>query len=207
MEPIPKLEIGWLNGWILIALLYLTYGILLVVFPKDVVARLYGYDRSSWTKTERAFAAMRKSLAVAYFALITFSPLKIGSNLFIAGIILYTIGLPAFVIALLNFRNTPFDQPATRGFYRMSRHPQALMFYVSFLGICLAIGSWLALFLTIVLSLFVHSRNLTEEKACLEKYGDSYCAYMKRVPRYSLFVVEAIAIVALIYMLAQFVAP
>jgi len=99
---------------------------------------------------------------------------------------LFALGLAGFVIALFNFKNAPLDQPVTRGLYRISRHPQQLMFFISFLGICVAIGSWLALFIQIVSSLFLHSRILAEEKACLERYGDSYRAYMKRVPRYFL---------------------
>ena len=55
MELIPALKIGWLNGWILLCLIYLIFGILLLAFPKDVISRLYNYDRSSWSKTQRAF--------------------------------------------------------------------------------------------------------------------------------------------------------
>lgn len=51
MELIPVLELGWLNGWILICLIYVTYGILLLTFPKDVVTRLY--DRSGRTKIQK----------------------------------------------------------------------------------------------------------------------------------------------------------
>lgn len=53
MELIPALESGWLNGWILLSLLCLIEGILLWVFPKDVVARLF--DRSGWSRMQRAF--------------------------------------------------------------------------------------------------------------------------------------------------------
>jgi protein-S-isoprenylcysteine O-methyltransferase Ste14 len=54
------------------------------------------------------------------------------------------------------------------------------------IGICITIGSWLVLFIVIISSLFLHSRDLAEEKACLERYGDSYRNYMKLVPRYFL---------------------
>ena len=185
MELIPALEIGWLNGWILICLLYLIYGILLWSFPKDVVARLY--DKSGRTGRQKIVIYMGSLLAFIYFVLIIFTPLKIGSNVFIPGIILFALGLTGFVIALFNFKNAPFDRLVTGGLYRISRHPQQLMFFISFLGICIAIGSWLALFIQIISSLFLHFRILAEEKACLERYGDSYRAYVKRVPRYFLF--------------------
>jgi len=184
MGLIPKLEIGWLNGWILICLVYLIYGILLIIFPKDVVVRLY--DKSGRGKRQKIFIYIGSLLAFVYFVLIIFTPLKIGSNVFIIGIILFALGLSGFIIALFNFKNAPRNQPITRGLYRISRNPQQFMFFISFFGICIAIGSWLALFIQIISSLFLHFRILAEEKACLERYGDSYRAYMKRVPRYFL---------------------
>jgi protein-S-isoprenylcysteine O-methyltransferase Ste14 len=163
----------------------LIYGILLWSFPKDVVARLY--DKSRRTRRQKFVACIGSVLAFIYFVLIIFTPLKIGSSVFIPGIILFALGLAGFVIALFNFKNAPLDRLVTGGLYRISRHPQQLMFFISFLGICIAIGSWLALFIQIISSLFLHFRILAEEKACLERYRDSYREYMKRVPRYFLF--------------------
>ncbi len=60
------------------------------------------------------------------------------------------------------------------------------MLFIMSIGICITIGSWLVLFIIIISSLFLHSRDLAEEKACLERYGDSYRNYMKHVPRYLL---------------------
>ena len=185
MELFPALELGWLNGWIPICLLYLIYGILLWTFPKDVVARLY--DKSGQTKRHKTSIYLGGLLAFVYFVLIVFTPLKIGSKVFIPGIILYVLGLAGFVTALFNFKNAPLDRPATEGLYGISRHPQQLMFFISFLGICIAIGSWLALLIQIISSFFLRSRILAEEKACLQRYGDSYRDYMKRVQRYFLF--------------------
>jgi hypothetical protein len=37
MELFPTLEIGWLNGWILLVFEFLIQGSLLLIFPKDVV--------------------------------------------------------------------------------------------------------------------------------------------------------------------------
>lgn len=186
MELLPSLDIGWCNGWVLLCLLYLIFGILLVAFPKEVVLRLYEYNRTGWSKAQRASYVIGKFLAVVCMVLMIFSPLKIGTNVFIPGIVLYVLGLAGFIIALINFRNTPLDQPVTSGLYRISRHPQMLMLFILASGICIAIGSWLVLLIQIISSLFLRSRTLAEETACLELYGDSYRAYMKRVPRYLL---------------------
>lgn len=148
MELFPALEIGWLNGWIPLCLLYLICGILLCAFPKDAVAGLY--DKSGRSMRQKVFVYIGSLLAAVCFGLIIFTPLKIGIYIFIIGIILYTLGLAGFIVALLNFKNAPPDQLVTIGLYRISRHPQTLMFFISFLGICIAIGSWFALFTQII---------------------------------------------------------
>ena len=186
MELIPTLKIGWLNGWILVCFLYLIFGILLIAFPKDVVARLYDYDKSGWSKIQKAFEVIHKLVKLVCLVLIIFIPLKIGSTLLIPGIILFALGLAGFIAALLNFKNTHLNQPVTRGLYRISRHPQVLMLFIMSIGICIVIGSWLALFILVIAGFFGHFRTLAEEKACLERYGDSYWDYMKHVPRYFL---------------------
>jgi len=186
MELIPTLKIGWLNGWILLCLIYLIFGLLLILFPKDVVSRLYDYDRSVWGKTQRVFYIIGKLLAFVCLVLIIFTPLKIRANIFIPGILLFALGLAGFITALFNFKNTSPNQPVTRGLYRISRHPQVIMLFIMSIGICIAIGSWLVLFIMIVSSLFLHFRDIAEEKACLERYGDAYRNYIKLVPRYFL---------------------
>lgn len=124
---------------------------------------------------------------IACATLIIFTPLKIGANVFVLGTALYGFGLAGFIIALFEFKNTPSDQPVTQGLYRISRNPQEFTFSIAFLGMCIAVGSWFALLLLAIARLLLHFRILAEEKACLERYGESYQAYMKRVPRYFLF--------------------
>lgn len=185
MELVPTLGLGWLNGWILLCLFYLVYGILLKVFPKDVVARLY--DKSGRTRAQKALIIVGALLAVACSVLVIFTPLIVGAGVFSLGIVLFALGLAGFVFALFNFKDTPLDQWVTRGLYRVSRNPQEFAFTIAFSGMCVAVGSWLALFMLVASRLFLHFRILAEERACLERYGDSYRSYMKRVPRYFLF--------------------
>jgi protein-S-isoprenylcysteine O-methyltransferase Ste14 len=185
MELIPALKLGWLNGWILLAFEFLIQGSLLLIFPKKVVARLF--DRSGWSPKQRIFTVIGKLFSVACLALIILTPLKIHSDAFIVGLALYVIGLAGLVTAMLNFKDTPPDQPVTKGVYRMSRHPQIVSLFVIFLGICVAIGSWMALFMLVMSKMFQHLGILAEEEACLKRYGEPYRAFMARVPRYFLF--------------------
>ena len=113
--------------------------------------------------------------------------MKINSNMFIVGLILYAIGLAGLVAAMLTFKDTPLNQPVTKGVYKISRHPQIVALFILFLGICVAIGSWTALFMLLMSKLLQHFGILAEEEVCLRQYGESYHAFMERVPRYFLF--------------------
>lgn len=185
MELMPALELGWLNGWILLGIENLIQGFLLLIFPRDVVARLF--DRSGWNVKQRAFLIAGKVFSLACLVLIIFTPLKIRSSVFTAGMILYAIGLTGLVVAMLNFRDTPPDQPVTKGVYKISRHPQIVALFILFLGICIAIGSWAAVLMLVMSRLLQHFSILAEEEVCLQRYGEPYREFLERVPRYFLF--------------------
>jgi protein-S-isoprenylcysteine O-methyltransferase Ste14 len=185
MELIPELEFGWLNGWIPLGLLVFVEGFLLLIFSKKVVTRLF--DRSTWSRKQAIFTGIGKLFSLTCIVLIIFTSLKLGTGVFIAGVVIYALGLIGLVVAIVNFRRTPIDRPVTEGLYKVSRHPQIVMLFVAFLGMCLAIGSWSALLALLLSRLLQHLGILAEEEACLAQYGESYWEYMKRVPRYLLF--------------------
>ena len=185
MELMPALEIGLLDGWILILLLFGAYGVMLAFFPKDAIPRLY--DQSDQRKSQVVRRIIVVVLVLLWFFMVSVTPLKTGGVVFVIGILLYALGLIGFLISLNNFKNTPVDQPVTRGLYRISRHPQQLSISFAFLGISIAIGSWLA-FGTMILGMVgAHKKILAEEQVCLEQYGESYQEFMDRIPRYFLF--------------------
>ena len=173
------------DGWIPLGLLALTDGILFLIFPKDVVARLL--DRSGWTQRQIVFTVIGKLCATVCLALLIFTPLKIGATVFIVGAILVVLGLTGLAKALFDFRNTPSGEPVERGIYRVSRHPQIVMSSVVLLGGCIAIGSWSAMLMLLVARGLSHFGILAEEEKCLQQYGDAYRAYIERVPRYFVF--------------------
>ena len=185
MELFPALQIGWLNGWVLLCVFFSIFGVLLLAFPRDVVRRLY--DRSGWSERERVLNAIGKLVNFTWFALVILTPLKIGTTVFAVGVAVFALGLAGFVVALLNYNDTPLDRPVTKGLYKISRHPQVVMLYVAYYGISISIGSWIALFTQVVSQVFTHARILAEEGSCLRQYGDSYRAYMRAVPRYFVF--------------------
>jgi protein-S-isoprenylcysteine O-methyltransferase Ste14 len=185
MELMPEIRIGLLNGWIPLILFYVIFGIMLITFPRSVVTRLY--DRSGWTETQKTLSALGKIFILSWLFLVVFTPLKPSQGGFVFGSILYAFGLVGMVVALLNFKDTPLDQPITTGLYKISRNPQQVTILILFFGISFAIGSWLATIILAIGAVMAHIRILAEEKTCLEQYGASYKNYMKQVPRYFAF--------------------
>ena len=185
MEIFPDLEFGLFNGWLLAAIFYLVFGILLVLFPKRVVTRLY--DRSGRRDGGVVGRVLGLLLILVWLVLVILTSLRHGDVMLAVGLAFYACGLTGFVVALFNYANTPTDQPATAGLYHISRHPQQIMISLSFLGISIAIGSWIALILIGIAIIAAHNKVLAEEEACLQMYGESYRDYMERVPRYFLF--------------------
>ena len=185
MEWMPSSNLGWLNGWIPLALLTLTDACVFLLFPKIVVKRLF--DRSGWSKRQVTFTMIGKLLALGCLVILFFTPLKIQSILFPLGMLVVLLGLFGMLIALFNFKNTPQDEPVSRGLYKISRHPQIVMPSLVILGACVAIGSWSALLLLFLARLFSHFSILAEEEICLKHYGEAYRDYLQQVPRYFLF--------------------
>jgi protein-S-isoprenylcysteine O-methyltransferase Ste14 len=89
--------------------------------------------------------------------------------------------------ALFDFKNTPLNEPVMRGIYKISRHPQITMASLMLLGTCIAMGSWLALIILLIARTLGHFGIVAEEEVCLKQYGDTYRAYMDKVPRYFMF--------------------
>jgi len=178
----PQLGIRWLNGWVLLVIYGLVFGITVRSFPQDVVARLY--DRSHWTGAQRRLTRLGKVLSAIVFGLLAFSPLRIGSPVFFVGSALYASGLAGLVVALFNFKDAEPGQPATRGLYRVSRNPQGVMLVLTFVGASLAAATWTTLALFLLAAVCYHFRILAEERSCLEIYGRAYEDYLDSVPRY-----------------------
>jgi protein-S-isoprenylcysteine O-methyltransferase Ste14 len=181
----PQLSIAWLNGWIPVLIFYVTFFVLLRIFPQETVDRLY--DNSGWTLDQARPAKIGLPFALTALILLPFTPLKIMNPIFWAGLGLYLIGFSGFIYSLHTFNITPINEPVTGGLYKISRNPQWVSFALTLFGISLIVGSLLILILVSVRLVMNHFRILGEEKALSEQYGQSYVDYKKSVPRYFIF--------------------
>jgi hypothetical protein len=68
MALFPAMQWGWLNGWLLLSLLFLVFGVLLSCFSRDIVTKLY--DISWWRRYQTVVALLGKLAVSGCFVLI-----------------------------------------------------------------------------------------------------------------------------------------
>ena len=100
----------------------------------------------------------------------------------ITGILLYVTGLILYFISIRDFIKS--EGLITKGIYSKSRNPQMISFILIYFGIGITGYSLIYLFLTIILILAFYWLSLSEERYCLEKYGELYKNYIKTTPRF-----------------------
>jgi protein-S-isoprenylcysteine O-methyltransferase Ste14 len=182
MTLLPEFGVGWLGGWLLLFVWLSVFGLTIKLLPKDVVRKLY--DESGWTPAQRTLTRIAKVLSLVMLVGMLFARLRVDAAVFWIGLALYVLGMDVLVVALVHFAQMPEGEPATNGLYRFSRNPQWVGLVMVFLGATFTTGSWLLVLLFCVTAVIYHFRILAEERSCRALYGESFEAYMKRVPRY-----------------------
>jgi protein-S-isoprenylcysteine O-methyltransferase Ste14 len=83
------------------------------------------------------------------------------------------------------------DQPViTSGPYRWVRHPSYTAGMMMFIGIGLALGSWVSFVLLTVATIATYSyRVAVEERVLLETIGEPYASYLKQRKRFIPYIV------------------
>jgi protein-S-isoprenylcysteine O-methyltransferase Ste14 len=187
MKILPEFQIGILNGWIPLLLYFLGLFLSVSHYSKDSRLWLFNNPKDE-SKRVLVFIRLCGQLAmVAYIVMMIFTPLRINNPIFLIGAAIYAIGYIFEMSALYYFRITPLSQPVLGGPYRISRNPQWLGLFLVLLGSAIAARIWLYIGMVIIVGFIYHIQILDEEAACIEKYGDSYREYKKRIPRYFLF--------------------
>ncbi len=73
------------------------------------------------------------------------------------------------------------------GPYRVSRNPMWVGLFLVFIGAAIATAVGLHILLVFGVAVAYHNQILAEEEVCIKGFGETYEAYMDRVPRYFLF--------------------
>jgi len=180
MPAIPVFEIGIWNAWIFMLINFLPMPIIMRVHKG-----LIGEVTKQYSEAHRTLNYIEWVLWGFAFVYSIFLPLRLGTMWFYVGLPIALVGTVTYIMVIVSFVTTPIgEKPVTTGLYRYSRHPMYITQLVMLIGVGIASASWLFLLLTIVYTGLGFIYAGSEERVCLEKYGDAYREYMERTPRW-----------------------
>ena len=183
MQLFPPVALLLFGGWILVAV-YVVINFAIPALAPGALKRLLTNPFPDKSLSARIRGGIEMVTWFGTLALVLIYPLQTQSNVFGAGLILYCVGMVFTAISLWNYTFTPPDTPVTAGVYRFSRNPIYVGYTIVGYGMALLVGSWTILILHTIEVIVMHWTVLNEERFCLDRYGDSYREFMKRVPRY-----------------------
>ncbi|MEA1872097.1 MAG: isoprenylcysteine carboxylmethyltransferase family protein [Chloroflexota bacterium] len=180
MPAIPVFEIGIWNAWIFMLINFLPMPIIMRVHKGLLEDSMKSYGRG-----HKAVYYIEWILWALSFAYSIFLPLRLDTMWFYVGLPIALVGTVTYIMVIVSFVTTPIgEKPVTTGLYRYSRHPMYITQLVMLIGVGIASASWLFLLLTIAYTCLGLVYAGSEERMCLEKYGDAYRKYTERTPRW-----------------------
>jgi protein-S-isoprenylcysteine O-methyltransferase Ste14 len=187
VQTLPDFRSGVLNGWLPLMLYLVGFLLALVSFSRQARARLLEDPKYGMPASVKFVRLLGQVAMVAYIGMMVFTPLVPGAPVFPVAVLIYIAGYGSVMVALHYFKHTPANQAVVAGPYRLSRNPQWVGLFLVLAGAAIMSGVWLYLGIILVVAIIYHLQILAEEKACLEQYGDSFRAYIAKVPRYFWF--------------------
>lgn len=122
---------------------------------------------------------------VAIFVYLCFLTVTIENSwIFIVGIVAYLLGLLLCTISIINFASPLEDGLNCNGIYGFSRNPMYLSYFFLFMSCSLLTQSLILCEIVLIFQISSHWIILSEERWCIEKFGETYKQYMKNVRRY-----------------------
>lgn len=103
---------------------------------------------------------------------------------YVMSTMVYSSGLVLLSGSTLHFAFPSSKGLNTRRFYRWTRHPMYVSYFVYFIGCALLTRSVLLFCIVMTFQLSAHWIILSEERWCIEQFGSEYIEYMKKVRRY-----------------------
>ena len=103
---------------------------------------------------------------------------------FYTGIICYFLGLILCAVSIVNFSAPDDCGMNVNGIYQFSRNPMYIAYFICFIGMALLTQSIALFAIILAFQISAHWIILSEERWCIEKFGEAYKQYMRNVRRY-----------------------
>lgn len=165
---------------LVIPIILLRYGLLSLISRE-------AFERAAYFPPlmgkERAALWVYQITIVGMFFYSFLLEIQTGSYWFIAGLITYGLGTLLYAKSLIDYAR-PNNGINTNGLYRVSRNPMYVAFFVYCFAIAFLTRSLILLVLLIIYQISVHWIILSEERWCIQQFGEKYLQYMNKVRRY-----------------------
>lgn len=171
-----------MNGFILIIPLVIIRYILLYMFDSQSLKRAAFIPKMIGSQRIAYWVYQISTLLIIFYP--CFLKIKSESLLFYVGIILYVVGIILCVWSTFDFAKPTKSGINLRGFYRYSRNPMYIGYFIYFLGCVLLTQSLSLLLILMSFQISTHFIIISEEKWCREEFSSDYIKYMEKVRRY-----------------------
>lgn len=121
---------------------------------------------------------------IMIFVYLYFLNIKIDSYWFYVGLAIYGLGVILCIFSVLNFAKPEENGINLKGLYQVSRNPLYVAYFIYFLGCVLLTQSMILLAILLVFQISAHWIIKSEERWCIQKFGEEYINYMNKVRRY-----------------------
>lgn len=173
------LRLGFL---LLIPFFLIRFG-LLVLLDKDAVRRAAFFPPLVDSEKTAYVLYQLSNVAIILFPLFLSIPLR-PAHLFATGIAVYLVGNLLLLVSIINFAHPSPSGINRKGLYRFSRNPMYVAYFVYFCGCAFLTQSLILLGILFVFQVSAHWIILSEERWCIQQFGDEFRQYMKETRRY-----------------------
>ena len=183
MGLIPIFEIGIWNAWIFM-IVFIFQMIVIIFVDKKIWKKSHVPIEAKKNKYEKQVGILANFIWLIAMIYSIFLPLKMDSDLFYIGLLVFVIGLIIFIRATYDFITTKPNKIIKTGVYKISRHPMYLATFFIVISVSIASFSWLFLVLSIIMMFFFHREALIEERYCQKIFGEEYKDYIEHTSRW-----------------------
>jgi protein-S-isoprenylcysteine O-methyltransferase Ste14 len=166
---------------IVIPLILIRFGLLSILDKESLKRAAYFAPLLGKEKVAYLFYQISNSLIIVYLC---FLKIRTDDYWFYIGILIYGLGVLLCIISVFDFAKPKENGINLKGLYRVSRNPMYVAYFIYFLGCVLLTRSLVLLVILIVFQISAHWIIWSEERWCIEKFGDEYINYMNKVRRY-----------------------
>lgn len=136
-------------------------------------------------KSEKTAYWLYQLSTAAIFVSLFFLHIKITPlPMFGAGLAVYAAGALLLILSMVHFARPSANGINQKGLYRISRNPMYVAYFIYFLGCVLLTQSFMLLGAVLLFQLTSHWIIRSEERWCIQTFGEEYLQYRNQVRRY-----------------------